>query len=672
MEISEHHYFDNPEYGHPDVKTSLKDVEYFFLGNGYIEAAIQYSPSGEGTPLGIVIMNPNKLGSKRKALSIEHETGISKTQLFIEDNETVYTPPSNGIEICWKEIQKIPVVKAKWRVESIDVTEIFYCPDRETPTLIREIHFLNNSYVPKKIHIKTGVKTNTLNHRLHCLPACNTSFYIEYRINIKTEEITLRIISKEELIFSEKARKFWSLTASGNFGSSELNHLFNTSKYQIQSNTSHSGCMDASIWQYNLEWVRDMSNTVMGMILAGQFDPAKTILTRMLKQFVTDEGDTVDSGRVRSHNETELDQNGELLLALKTYVDWTGDFGIIKRNWNKVKAVADFPLKKVFEHSSGLLHNQRDLWERHSEFGIEDGMEMAYQMYVSIGLKCAAEFAGQMNENKLAEKWETASVRIKDVMITDPIFSLVHNGHFIKRRKIDGTVQWETNPKPGLQLSKETPLGSPGPHYLNPDCSYSFPVSLEFIDPKSDLAVNTMNETEKLWNMNWNGGGHSRYNISSEPDSPGPWPLASILIAQGWFQTGNDKKVWQALNWLYSVPGKISGGWFEFYGSRPIPPCPQIGIIPWTWGEVMKLFIHHFMGIRPTGNKLILKPRLLNGINKMTISVRIRNFILDLSIQKSNAGNKYYILNDKKINYNEKFLQIPMPEQNTKIQIYTE
>ena len=37
---SEHVYDDDPDLGHPDVRTRLKDVSYFFLGNGHIQAAV--------------------------------------------------------------------------------------------------------------------------------------------------------------------------------------------------------------------------------------------------------------------------------------------------------------------------------------------------------------------------------------------------------------------------------------------------------------------------------------------------------------------------------------------------------------------------------------------------------------------------------------------------------
>ncbi len=50
IDVQEYFYDDDPAQGHPDVRTKLKDVSYFFLGNGFIQAAVQVSPGGEGTP----------------------------------------------------------------------------------------------------------------------------------------------------------------------------------------------------------------------------------------------------------------------------------------------------------------------------------------------------------------------------------------------------------------------------------------------------------------------------------------------------------------------------------------------------------------------------------------------------------------------------------------------
>jgi hypothetical protein len=42
-----------------------------------------------------------------------------------------------------------------------------------------------------------------------------------------------------------------------------------------------------------------------------------------------------------------------------------------------------------------------------------------------------------------------------------------------------------------------------------------------------------------LWNQVWKGGGYGRYHLSSEPDSPGPWPFPSLFVA------GANAEMWE-------------------------------------------------------------------------------------------------------------------------------
>jgi hypothetical protein len=53
IDFEEHFYDDDPSLGHPDVQTRLMENNYFFLGNGMIQAAVQICGSGEGTPVGL-------------------------------------------------------------------------------------------------------------------------------------------------------------------------------------------------------------------------------------------------------------------------------------------------------------------------------------------------------------------------------------------------------------------------------------------------------------------------------------------------------------------------------------------------------------------------------------------------------------------------------------------
>jgi hypothetical protein len=219
-------------------------------------------------------------------------------------------------------------------------------------------------------------------------------------------------------------------------------------------------------------------------------------------------------------------------------------------------------------------------------------------------------------------------------------FSLVEAGRFIKRRDTSGAVQLDITPLPESRLPVEAPLFEPGRHFLNPDTSAALPIAWEFIDPGSRLARRTLASLEALWNQRWKGGGYGRYHVTSEPDSPGPWPFASLFVARAHFEARNDRKVRRVLEWLGRVTGSKAGSWFEFYGPRPVPPYPQVGVVPWVWAEMLFLFIHHMLGVRPLDKSLRLRPRLLAGLESMDASLRIRSGRLELSVRKARRGEK--------------------------------
>ena len=93
---AEHVYDDDPNRGHPDVRTRLKDVSYFFLGNGLIQAAVQWAPGGEGTPLGLLLMDPDRLRKKREALTMDADSGLERTMVGVEVGGAWHEPTAGG------------------------------------------------------------------------------------------------------------------------------------------------------------------------------------------------------------------------------------------------------------------------------------------------------------------------------------------------------------------------------------------------------------------------------------------------------------------------------------------------------------------------------------------------------------------------------------------------
>ena len=573
------------------------------------------------------------------------------------------SPPPNPSNADWTDDHGVPAVLATWQSGACHVEERFFCPDRTNPTLVREVTVRNAGSAPANLVAETGPEAGRLERSASMKPGGTLRLLLQYRVSVRDDKPIASVAWLDERPVLDGARAYWTGLANCEFDSQTLNHLFATARRALPAVLGPSGQMDGSIWQYNLEWVRDQAAVSSALLMLGDFELAKVMLARLLTEFVTDAGDTVDSGMCRTPEETELDQNGQLLLAVKTYVDWTGDVQFVQEHWKKITAVAELPLRPEYRHrDSGLLHNCREYWERHALFGIEDGMEMVYQLYVSMGLSAAARLALVVGDRQQAERWDVEADKLKHAMLEDERFGLVENGCFTKRRRVDGTVQEQIQVQADTGLPDWMPVAGPGPHYLNPDTCAILPIALEFIDPASELATRTLADVDRLWNQGWEGGGYSRYNITSEPDSPGPWPFASIFVARASLEAGQHDRTWNVLNWLSSTTGSKAGSWFEFIGPCKQPPAPQAGIIPWTWAELICFFVHHLLGVRPTDDGLLLRPRLLPGLNDAAASFRIGEHPLRLHVRRTEDENEVgFTVNGVRQPYRSSGLQLPRP-----------
>ena len=641
MEVQEHFYSDDPSRGPADGKTTLGDVDYFFLGNGLIQAAVQIAPAGSATPVGLLIMDPERLGPKRAALSFDKNTGIVATTLSLVDREHLCTPRPGSVRAGWLRGSADPRVEVVWRGGPYRVSELFFCPDTKTGRLLRRVSVTRSAAGASKLRLKTGLGERTIETEAAFRGRAAAPVVFEYRITERAGRSEARIRLGSDPGAASPSGAAWEDTADCRFHDPLLDRFFAASKFQLRAAVSATGRLDGSIWQYNLEWVRDQALIAMALAMSGQPGLARTILARLLADFVSDEGATLDSSRLRPLEESEVDQNGVLLFALESYFHWTGDLDLIRENWARIEKVASFPLRREFRHSpSGLLVNRREFWERHGTHGIRTGMELAHQLFVVMGLRSAGRLAGLLGRTTEAVEWTETAMDLRRAMLTDARFSLVDAGAFIKRRGLDGKVQREVRPDPGSALPHDAPLFGPGRHWLDPDTSAALPVAWEFIDPAGPLAAKTLASMEKLWDQRWTGGGYGRYHVSSEPDSPGPWPFASLFVARAALEAGDAAKTRRVLDWLGRLPGSRAASWFEFYGPRPVPPYPQVGIIPWTWAELIFLFVHHMLGVRPGEDFLSLQPRLIPGVERMEGDLPLRGGRLELDVRRARRGQE--------------------------------
>jgi hypothetical protein len=641
-DASEHFYSDDPEQGHSDVRTRLKDAAYFFLGNSMILAAVQHAPSGDGTPLGLLIMDPEKPGAKRASLTMDPHNGLESTRVHIQYKGRVHTA-SERIVTGWEKTSLRSVVKVRWRTSVFLVRERFSCPDHNIPRLIREVEI--KSRVPQlvKAVFKTGISGQSVSWSLSLNERIPQRFFVIYELaeqglQIKMQRVKPKISPKENSPEN-------SMPARVFFHHPLMDLLFTSSRNQLTAVIAKSGKVDAGIWQHNRESVRDNAMIARGLLQAGQPRRTRIILDRLLREFVQADGSIVDSSQVQETDEAELDQNGILLHTVRQYYAWSGDLEWIKSHWKTIQALANFPLRKKFRHNpSGLLVNQREFWGRRRFHGIRRGMELACQVFVSVGLDAAAGLAGCVGDLESSRCWEAESRRLKHTVLEDSSYGLVHEGCLIKRRGIRGSVQNNIQMEKHDKKPLDVPLSQPGKHELNPDSVTALSIALGFISPESPLAQRTLDELEQLWNQAWAGGGYGRYNVHSEPDSPGPWPFASLFIARANLEAGNEQTAWKVLRWLNSLPGAMAGTWFEFYGPCLSPPFPQVGIPPWTWSEVLQFIVCHMIGIRPGLESLTIQPNLLPGIHEIQANFPLRKRRLALNIIRS--GEKTRIISN--------------------------
>ncbi len=622
IDAKEHLYADDPKIGHPDVRTELPGVNYFFLGNGFISAAVQHAPQGIGTCYGLIFMDPDQLKAKRDSLSFDKKTGFAKTQLYLyfEDTEPI---THHNLTVQWDDLHSLPCVKIQWHAPELVITEKCFCADRSQAALYREIKIQNATDQSRKVNLATGLCDNKL-EQAFTLPARQaTILCIRYDLDKNAQVITLRWLASPP--DRTEAADYWQKINLVKSQPPLMEHWYNTAAVQLSSVLSNQAKIDASIWQYNREWVRDHSYMAYGLMLSGNHEASRTMLQRLLCEFTAENGATSDSSEIRADAEVELDQNGILLIVLKEYVCWTGDWSLITTNWDRIVKIAEYPLSPQFRESkSGLFMNQREYWERHRIHGIQPGLELIYQVMVSLGLAAAADLAGRLNKKTLAEHWQREASRLQETVLHHPTHAFVTEKGFVKRKNLDGAVQQTIIPLAEAGLPIEVGLARQGPRPLDPDTCAVLPIVFGFVPAQSAAALATLEHMEILWNQEWETGGYGRYNAESDADSPGAWPFASLFVARAYLEAENYEKTERILNWFSTLKEFNSGAYFELYGNRIAPPYAQNGIIPWCWAEIIQFTIINMFGFHAELNAIRIKPRLLPHLLGIKGSVRFR------------------------------------------------
>jgi GH15 family glucan-1,4-alpha-glucosidase len=293
----------------------------------------------------------------------------------------------------------------------------------------------------------------------------------------------------------------------------EIERLFTTSAHGLRASVSDSGRFDASLWQYGYEWTGDASMVAEALVYSGQFEVARSVLENILTRMTIDEGMAMESSRFRGGNSAELNNNGEILKACRTYLDWTGDSDFIEAHYSRIASVANYLLRPEYlNDETGMLCASRDIWERSEATGILPGYDVAHQTFGILGLRDASFIAHAFGQNNDAAQWTTTAKRMRESFLNHPTHSMIQDGRIIKRRLLDGSIQTELRPRwDDKEFQKRfspegMPLSSAISKQWEPDISECFPIAFGVIDPSSEIAKNTLASLESLWSQAWEGG----------------------------------------------------------------------------------------------------------------------------------------------------------------------
>ncbi len=662
----------------------FKDRSYFVLRSGDIKMVLQSDKVNVLPAFTYLLFDANNIGQtrrKHKAFNYNSENGYLSSALSVKMKDYWYTALGQHCKTRWVLCDNIPSVEAVWWAGGIKVCEVI-SPVSNRGIFKRNItlysaNIVNEDSVSIKLCLPAAASLAKENVILLNQENFNMSVVLPDSIPVSLSKTKGTIITKSFALkpgekkeiesylivntiqnsdnndlfeFAKKVNEYckgdldkmayrWKQSNKVFTNDTLVKDIFDASRFILPNYISKSGKMDAGIFEYGAQWVRDASLTTIGLIHCGEFELAKASLKNMLDNMITDNGTTMIASGFDAPDREQFDQMGEFIHCLKSYVNWSGDISLLEEYREKILAMIERPLNPVFRDSTGMVHNRREFWER----TFDDAYELAYQVWIIQGLRDAADLALYLEVPTKAKEWRKQADIFLNATLNHPDMKLVDNGHFIKRRNITGEI--------ADTVILEAGIGKPAhEEYLSrlmPDATLSLPISLNLIDPKSDISKKTLKLLEQLKNQRWDSGGYDRYHTSSQLDMPGPWSFASTFIMRAQHEAGLSALSRNTLEWLYNVAGGTTGAFYEVI---PIIGGQEkaTGILPWTSGEITYFVIHHVLGLKFQGNNLTIKPALYDEMLPLKADLRYRKGRINIEIKRK-GSMRYALINGKKI-----------------------
>lgn len=650
----------------------LHGREYFVLRSGRAQVIFQLDRADVGpafTGMLFDVEDARQSAKKERALNFDPDSGFTSTALQVVLGGFAFTAFGEQTESRWVTVDGIPSVEVVWWAGGVKVTEriaalagaeaLLETIELDGAALAGDdfvsVRFLlprgqargsgsvlvqNSDKYGNGIAVIADAKVQVDEERgtltigpLAVGPKTKASVKVLHFFQIPSRGLDSLLDQGRSLASGIDRREAenktaWAASSALVTSDQTLQEIYDKARFGLPGMIADDGTMNAGIFEYGRQWVRDTSNSALGTLHAGHFELARAALNRVLTDLVNDEGATAVASQYDNPDLEELDQMGELIHVLKSYRDWTGDDSLIRDHRAKLLAAIERPLRPIYRDETGMVHNRREFWER----TFDDAYELIYQAYVVRGLHDAVDLAPLLDAQDRVDRWTQEANRTLEAMLHHPTRALVSDGHLIKRRNVTGEI---ANLIPtGRGTHPDIPFRTEKNNCLNPDASAGLVIALGLIDPHSDLAQKTLDDLDQLWNSRWFGGGYERYNSSSQQDTPGPWPFASCFILRALHDAGQYDRSRRTLEWLNSVQGGRSGFWFE-----EIPTLRSntryCGLIPWTSGELALFVVRHVLGVRFESARLVIRPALYPQSPPVTADLRFRKGRLRLKIEGS-------------------------------------
>ncbi|MCK7483428.1 MAG: hypothetical protein M0C28_45125 [Candidatus Moduliflexus flocculans] len=640
MEVREHFYAEDPSRGPVDGKTVLEGVDYFFLGNGRIQAAVQVTAAEGATPVGLAVTDPERFGPKRAALTFDPEKGLAATAVSLLDRGAVYAAHGGSVRARWLPRSVAPRVEVAWHGGRCRVTELFYCPDDRSARLLRRVTVAGPPSGTARIGLRTGVGNRTVEVPLSLRPGAPKSVVFEYRLLRRGGRASVAVRAVDAPVPDAGATTVWSRRRRRPLPRPSPRPLLR--RRQVPACRRGLGLGPARRRHLAVQ-PRMGPRPVLhrpgpGHVRpggAGPDDvrpPPRRVHRRPGRGHGFEPVPAVAGERVRPERRPALRPG--LLRRLDGRPESHRGALEPDRTGRGFHARARVPPRRL----GAPLQQPRILGApRRPRHPPGPGAHPSALRLHGLGRGRAPG----RSRRPQAKSRKVGPGRRRPARSHAPVPEVLarrgrrfHQAPGPRRRRPARDL-----PRGRFDPAARSPAlrarAAPGwTRTRRPSCP----------SPGSS-SIRAARSPARPW-PRWKRSGTSAGGAAAtaattslrRPDSPGPWPFASLFVARAALEAGDGAAARRVLDWLGRVPGGRAGSWLEFYGPRPVPPYPQVGIIPWTWAEMIFLFIHHLLGVRPSDGALRLRPRLLAGQERMEADLAVRGRRLECSVRRARRG----------------------------------